>query len=124
MTVRDSAERVSMSQTTTTEQTSESAEVTTAANIQRIDSGYFDHLQSLRDQILVGQYLVEEETNRWALISMGVMSFALLALFPVTMFYGFSYLVILAYLAAFILFGKLFYDRLMVPYEDIETWED
>lgn len=72
----------------------------------------------------MSEYLLEETTNRWALISMAIISVGLLFLFPLTMFYGFSYLVILAYLAAFVVFGKVFYNRIMVPYEDIETWED
>jgi len=107
-----------------TQQPSDDSEVTTAANIQRMESGYFEHLQSLRDQVPVSQYLLEETTNRLALISMAVISVALLALFPLTMFRGFSYVVILAYLAAFVVFGKVFYDRVMVEYEDIEIWED
>jgi len=107
-----------------TQQPTDEPDVTTAANIQRMDAGYFEHLQSLRDQVPVSEYLLEETTNRWALVSMGVISLGLLVLFPLTMFYGFTYLVILAYLAAFVAFGKVFYDRVMVPYENVETWED
>ena len=106
------------------QQTAEEPEVTTAANIQRLDAGYFEHLQSLRDQVPVSEYLLEETTNRWALISMTAISLGLLVLFPLVMFRGFTYLVVLGFLGAFVVFGKLFYDRVMVPYEYIETWED
>jgi len=97
---------------------------TTVANIQRIESGYFDHMQSLRERVPVGEYLVEQQTGRWALVAMVLLSLGLLVLFPFTMFYQFTYLVTVVYLAAFIVVGKLFYDSVLVPNEAAETWSD
>ena len=106
------------------EQTEDPTETTTVANIQRMESGYFDHLQSLRERVPVGEYIADPETNRLALTSMVVVSAALLVLFPLTMFYSYTYLVIVVYLLAFVGFGKVFYDRVLIPHEETDTWED
>lgn len=96
----------------------------TVANIQRIERGYFDHMQSLRDRIPVGDYLVASETGRLALVAMAVISLAFLVLFPFTMFYQFSFVVVLLYMAAFAVFAWVFYDRVIVPNEGPEEWRD
>jgi fatty acid desaturase len=96
----------------------------TVANVQRIERGYFDHMQSLRDRIPVGEYLVEPQTGRLALIAMAVVSVAFLVLFPVTMFYQFTPVVVLVFMVAFAAFAWVFYDRVMVPNEGPEEWRD
>lgn len=105
-------------------ETQESEQNVTVANIQRLESGYFDHMQSLRDRIPVAEYLVAPETGRFALIAMVVISLGLLVLFPLTMFYQFTYVVIMLYLVAFVVIGKLFYDQVMIPNEETRTWRD
>lgn len=99
-------------------------EEVTVANIQRLESGYFDHMQSLRERIPVDDYLVTPETGRYALIAMVAITLGLLALFPVTMFYQYSYLVVVLYLVAFVVFGRVFYQRVMVVNEASEEWRD
>lgn len=106
------------------EQTKDQTEATTVANIQRMESGYFDHLQSLREQVPVGEYIADPTTNRLALAAMALVSVTLLVAFPLTMFYSYTYLVIAVYLLAFVGFGKVFYDRVLVPHEDTDSWED
>lgn len=96
----------------------------TVANLQRIEQGYFDHMQSLRDRIPVGDYLVEPQTGRLALAAMALTSLAFIILFPVTMFYQFSPFVVTLYMAAFAGFAYVFYDRIMVPNEGPEEWRD
>lgn len=105
-------------------ETQESEPEVTVANIQRIESGYFDHMQSLRDRIPVAEYLIAPQTGRYALIAMVLISLGLLVLFPLTMFYQFTYIVVLVYLVAFVVIGKVFYDRVMVPNEGTTTWRD
>lgn len=107
-----------------TKEETESADTVTAANIQRIESGYFDHMESLRTQIPVGEYIAESSTNNLSLLAMAGAALVMLALFPVTMFRGFSLLVILLWLGAFLLFAKVFYDRVIVPNEGAESWSD
>lgn len=96
----------------------------TVANLQRIERGYFDHMQSLRDRVPVGDYLVEQQTGRMALVAMAVATLAFIVLFPVTMFYQFTPFVITVYMAAFAVFAWVFYDRVMVPNEGPEEWRD
>ncbi|MUW13679.1 hypothetical protein GJ633_02650 [Halorubrum sp. CBA1125] len=97
---------------------------TTAINVQRIESGYFDHLQSLRDQVPVGNYLISSRTMRWALISMAAVSVVFFVTFPLTMFIRFSPVVILVYMLAFVGFGWVFYDRVLEPNEGTEEWRE
>lgn len=97
---------------------------TTVANIQRLESGYFAHMQSLRERIPVGDHLVDSQTGRLALIAMAGITIALFLVFPYTMFFGYTYVVVLIYLAAFIVFGKVFYDQVIRPNERAETWRD
>lgn len=96
----------------------------TAMNVQRLESGYFDHMQSLREQIPVGEYLVRPETGRLALLAMALVTVALFVLFPFTMFYQFTFVVMLGYLAAMAVFGWVFYNRVIVPNEGPEEWRD
>lgn len=102
----------------------ESADTATAANIQRLESGYFDHMQSLREQIPVGEYIVESSTSKLALFAMLLTTVATLVLFPLTMFKSFSLVVIIMWLAVFVICSKVFYDRVIVPMEGAETWRD
>lgn len=102
----------------------EPVENVTVVNIQRIESGYFDHMQSLRDRVPVADYLNDDETSRYALFLMIGITIGLFILFPFTMFYGYTYLVTLVYLVAFVVIGKLFYDRIVVPNEGTETWRE
>lgn len=81
-------------------------------------------MQSLRQRIPVGKYLVDRETGRFALIAMGVVSIAFLVLFPLTMFYRFSFVVVLLYMAAFAVAARAFYNQVMVPNEGPEEWRD
>lgn len=97
---------------------------TTVANIQRLESGYFAHMQSLRERIPVGQYLVEQQTGRLALVAMAVLALALFVLFPFTMFQGYTYIVVLFYLVAFVAFGWVFYEQVIEPNEKTDTWRD
>lgn len=113
------SERVDQSGAETTESSG-----TTATNVQRLESGYFDHMQSLREQIPVGEYLVRPETGRLALLAMTLVTVALFLLFPFTMFYQFTFVVMLAYLAAMAAFGWVFYNRVIVPNEGPEEWRD
>jgi len=96
----------------------------TVANVQRIEHGYFDHMQSLRDRIPVGDYLVEPQTGRMALASMVLVSLAFLVLFPVTMFYQYTPFVITVFMAAFAVFAWVFYNRIIVPNEGPNEWRD
>lgn len=96
----------------------------TVANIQRLESGYFDHMQSLRERIPVGQYMPQPRTGRLALLTMALVTLAFLVLFPLTMFYRFTGVVLLVYLAAFAALGWVFYDRVIVPNEGPEEWRD
>lgn len=102
----------------------DSERAVTVANIQRLESGYFDHMQSLRDRVPVANYLVEQETGQYSLIAMVLITVGLLVLFPLTMFYQYTFLVVLLYLIAFVILGKLFYDRVMIPNEETESWRD
>lgn len=104
------------------DQTADGEKATTAINVQRLQSGYFDHLQSLRSQIPVGNYLISPETKTWALISMAVVSLAFLVTFPYTMFIQFTPVVILVYMGAFVGFCWVFYERVMKPNEGTEEW--
>jgi fatty acid desaturase len=97
---------------------------TTVANVQRIERGYFDHMQSLRDRIPVGEYLVKPQTGRLALVAMVMSSLAFLILFPLTMFYQFTPVVVTVYMVAFAAFAWVFYDRVLVPNEGPEEWRD
>lgn len=96
----------------------------TVANVQRIEHGYFDHMQSLRDRIPVDGYLVEPQTGRMALASMVLVSLAFLVLFPVTMFYQYTPFVITVFMAAFAVFAWVFYDRIIIPNEGPNEWRD
>lgn len=96
----------------------------TVANIQRLESGYFEHMQSLREQVPVDEYMVTRGTGRWGLIAMVLLTLGLLVLFPFTMFYGFTYLVTLLYLIAFVIVGWAFYDRIVAPNEGTEEWRE
>ena len=96
----------------------------TVANIQRLESGYFEHMESLRGQVPIDEYVVTRNTGRMGLLAMVLISLGLLVLFPFTMFYSYTYLVIVVYLAAFIVIGWVFYDRVMVPNEGTEEWRD
>ena len=102
----------------------ESSDAASAANIQRLESGYFDHMQSLREQVPVGEYVVESKTSRLALFAMLLTTVVTLFLFPLTMFKAFSLVVIVVWLAAFVFCSKLFYDRVIVPMEGAGTWRD
>jgi hypothetical protein len=106
------------------DQTSDAERPTTAVNVQRLESGYFDHLESLRSQIHVGDYLVSETTMRWALVSMAVVSVLLFVLFPFTMYNQFTPVVTLVYMIAYAGFAYIFYERIMVPNEAPEEWRD
>lgn len=106
------------------DQNSDTEGPTTAINVQRLESGYFAHLESLRSQIHVGDYLVSETTMRWALVSMAVASVLLFILFPFTMFIQFTPVVTLLYILAFVGFAYVFYERIIVPNEDPEEWRD
>lgn len=97
---------------------------TTAINVQRLDAGYFAHLESLRNQIPVGNYLLSETSMRWALASMAIISILIYILFPFTMFIAFSPVVTLIYMLAMIAFGWLFYERVVKPNEGPEEWRD
>jgi hypothetical protein len=103
-------------------QTADEEQAATAINVQRLESGYFDHLQSLRSQVPVGNYLIDGQTQRWALISMAVVSLIFLVAFPVTMFIQYTPVVILIYMIALAAFGKVFYDRILQPNEATESW--
>lgn len=107
----------------TTERTERDPD-TTVANIQRLESGYFAHMESLRERIPVGQYLVERQTGQYALIAMAAVTVALFALFPFTMFQGYTYVVVLLYLGGFVAFGWVFYEQIIKPNEKTETWRD
>jgi len=96
----------------------------TVANIQRTESGYFDHMQSLRERIPVSDYLVEEETNRLALITMAAISIGFVVLFPLTMFYRFSFVVVAIYMVVFAIITRLFYNKIIIPNESPEEWRD
>lgn len=96
----------------------------TVANIQRTESGYFDHMQSLRDHIPVGEYLVDEATNRLALITMAAISIGFVVLFPLTMFYQFSFVVVAVYMIVFAIIARVFYNKVIVPNEGPEDWRD
>lgn len=96
----------------------------TVANLQRTESGYFDHMQSLRERIPVGNYLVNPETGRLALATMALTSLVFLVMFPTTMFYQFTPLVVTVYMVAFAAFAWVFYQRIMVPNEGPEEWRD
>jgi CBS domain containing-hemolysin-like protein len=96
----------------------------TAINVQRLEAGYFAHLESLRNQIPVGSYLLTESTMRWALISMAVISVLIYILFPLTMFIAFTPVVTLVYMLAMIGFGWVFYERVVKPNEGPEAWRD
>lgn len=106
------------------DQNPDSEKAATAINVQRLQTGYFNHLESLRSQIPVGNYLVSPETQRWALISMTAVSIAFLLLFPYTMFIQFTPVVILLYMAAFVGFCWIFYNRVIEPNEGIEEWRE
>ena len=106
------------------DQTSDAERPTTAINVQRLESGYFDHLESLRNQIRVGDYLIAEKTMRWALVSMVVVSILLFILFPFTMYIQFTPVVTLLYMFAFAGFAYVFYKRIVVPNEAPEEWRD
>lgn len=106
------------------EEETEPTDTVTAANVQRIKGGYFEHMESLRSQVPVGEYIAESSTNKMSLLAMAGASLIMLVLFPVTMFRSFSLLVLLVWLVAFLLFGKVFYDRIIVPNEKTETWSD
>ena len=97
---------------------------TTVANIQRLESGYFAHMQSLRERIPVGKYLVEQQTGRLALAAMAAVTFALFVLFPFTMFQGYTYVMVWLYLATFVAFGWVFYNQVIEPNEKTDTWQD
>jgi hypothetical protein len=96
----------------------------TVANLQRIESGYFDHMQSLRERVPVGDYLVERQTGRLSLVAMALISLAFLVLFPFTMFQQFTPIVVTIYMAAFAGFAWLFYERVIVPNEEPNDWRD
>jgi hypothetical protein len=96
----------------------------TALNVQRLESGYFDHLGSLRDQIPIGDYLISEGTMRWSLISMATISIVLLVTFPFTMFVRFTPIVTLGYMLAFVGFGWIFYNNVLEPNEGTEEWKE
>lgn len=106
------------------DQDTESGEHVTALNVQRLESGYFAHLESLRSQIPVGDYLLTENTMRWALISMAVVSGLILVLFPITMYIQFTPVVTLLYMVAFAGFAHFFYKRVLLPNEGTEEWRD
>lgn len=96
----------------------------TVANIQRTESGYFDHMESLRNRIPVGDYLVEQETGRLALVAMAVVSVVFLVLFPLTMFRQFSFVVVAVFMVVFAAAAQVFYNRVMLPNERPEEWRD
>lgn len=102
----------------------ESSDTATAANIQRLESGYFDHMQSLRERVPVGEYVVESRTSKLALFAMLLATVVMLVLFPLTMFMEFSLVAIVVWLAVFVICSKVFYDRVIVPMEGAETWRD
>lgn len=106
------------------DQSVDSEQGATAINVQRLESGYFDHLESLRTQIPVGNYLISADTRRWALISMTVVSIIILISFPLVMFIQYTPVVILLYMIAFVGFCKVFYDRVIEPNEGTEEWRD
>jgi hypothetical protein len=106
------------------DQTADGDQAATAINVQRLESGYFDHLESLRTQIPVGNYLIDGATQRWALVSMAVISLIFLVTFPFTMFIQYTPVVILLYMIAFVAFCRVFYDRVLEPNEGTEEWED
>jgi len=81
-------------------------------------------MQSLRERVPVGEYLVAPATGRLALAAMALVTLAFIVLFPLTMFYQFTFFVLLVYLGAFAAFGWFFYDRVMVPNEGPEAWRD
>lgn len=102
----------------------DSSEPVTVENIQRIEGGYFDHMQSLREQVPVAEYMLEPATNRWGVIFMAGIAVAIAILYPLTMYYQYTYLVTLLYMILFIVFGYIFYERVMKPNEGTETWSD
>ncbi|WP_129116331.1 hypothetical protein [Halegenticoccus tardaugens] len=102
----------------------ESSDTVTATNVQRLESGYFDHMQSLREQVPVGEYIVEPITSKLALLAMLVATVVMLVLFPLTMFRSFSLVVIVVWLVVFVICSKVFYERVIVPKEEAETWRD
>lgn len=106
------------------DQTADSERPATAINVQRLESGYFAHLESLRSQIPVGEYLLSKTTMLWALLSMAVVSILIFILFPLTMFIQFSPIVTLLFMAAFAGFAYAFYERIIVPHEGSEEWRD
>jgi hypothetical protein len=106
------------------DQAADGDQAATAISVQRLESGYFDHLKSLRTQVPVGDYLIDRATQRWALVSMAVISLIFLVTFPFTMFIQYTPVVILLYMIAFVAFGWVFYDRVLEPNEGMEEWED
>lgn len=55
---------------------------------------------------------------------MAAVSIAFLLLFPYTMFIQFTPVVILLYMAAFVGFCWIFYNRVIEPNEGIEEWRE
>lgn len=106
------------------DQTADSERPATAINVQRLESGYFAHLESLRSQIPVGDYLLSKTTMLWALLSMVVVSVLIFILFPLTMFIAFSPIVTLLFMAAFAAFSYVFYERVVVPNEAPDEWRE
>lgn len=103
---------------------SQSDRAVTVANIQRLEAGYFEHMESLRQQVPTDEYVVTRNTGRMGLLAMVLISLGLLVLFPLTMFYSYTYLVVVIYLVAFVVIGWVFYQRVMIPNEATEEWRD
>lgn len=106
------------------DQTPEEEPAATAINVQRLESGYFDHLESLRSQVPVGNYLTSLRTMKLALLSMTAVSIIFLVTFPLTMFIRYSPVVIAVYMLAFIGFGWVFYENVIEPNEGTEDWRE
>ena len=96
----------------------------TVKSLQRIEEGYFDHMQSLRDRVPVGDYLVDRQTGRLSLVAMALVSLGFLVFFPFTMFYQFTPVVITVYMAVFAALAWAFYRAIIVPNEGPEEWSD